>query len=156
MNSLSRYFRLPSKKLRYILCFLFGLISSSTSASTVFWYEDARGFEAALSQAQRKDKPLVVYFKTDWCKYCKKFESEYLTEFEIDLVLSRQYRVKLNPEHGAEEQKIADHFAITGYPYFIVIHPDREQATKISPLRKGKDWSVDRFKQALLAAFEGN
>lgn len=141
---------------RLIVACLLLLFTWSVSASTLVWYEQSSGFTRSERLAVAKHKPLVIYFRTDGCGYCKRFESEYLDDLQVDLLLSRQLRVKLNPENSAEEKALAVRFDVQGYPHFIVYDPDRDSITKLSPLRKGKDWDIAVFRRALTAILKGD
>ncbi len=69
------------------------------------WYEDADGYRNALSQQRIQHAPMLVYFRTDWCPYCRAFDGR-LGDAEMQRKLGAAIKVRLNPEHGPEERKL--------------------------------------------------
>ena len=86
------------------------------------WHEGADGFTAALEEALAEKRPLAVYFYTDWCHYCRQFESELLYRADVEDGLGFLTRVRINPESGAGEASIAQRYGVFSYPSFFV-HP---------------------------------
>ena len=86
------------------------------------WYEGADGFERAVETAEQEGKALMVYFRTDWCPYCRQFEEELLSTEEVNLFLSKVIPVTVNPESGRQEEEIASAYGVRGYPA-VFMHP---------------------------------
>jgi thioredoxin-like negative regulator of GroEL len=94
------------------------------------WHDGARGYQLGLGEQERSKAPMVVYFFTDWCPYCREFERELLYHWELERYLrSRAIKVRINPEKGAEEQAVARAFGLSGYPSFFL-------ATGAAPARR--------------------
>ncbi|HVR96560.1 MAG TPA: thioredoxin family protein [Thermoanaerobaculia bacterium] len=93
------------------------------------WREGAQGYQQALAEAKAYNKPLVVYFYTDWCPYCREFNSKLLSTPEVQDHLRHFAVVRINPEKGMEEKRIARQYRIGGYPSFFV-HPNSSQQPK--------------------------
>lgn len=78
---------------------------------------------------------MVVYFYTDWCGYCRRFEEQVLYTPEVDRFLSHvMVRVRVNPETGSQERAIANGYAVNGYPSFFLVAPAPDRR-KLSPYR---------------------
>ena len=57
------------------------------------------GFEALEDSLKVKTKPVVLYFYTDWCVYCKKMEKNAFKDAEVISELNEKfYAVKMNAE----------------------------------------------------------
>ena len=57
------------------------------------------GFEALDDSLQQQEKPVVLYFQTDWCTYCRKMEKQVFSRKEISELLNQDYyAVKMNAE----------------------------------------------------------
>lgn len=95
------------------------------------WYQGARGLEQAMAEAEKKGVPVAVYFYTDWCPYCRNFQTYLLDANSVDDYFQGMAVVKINPEKGAEAAALAKKYGIHGYPAFY-LHP-RAQA-KAEPL----------------------
>lgn len=86
------------------------------------WFEGADGFERAVDEARRGNKPLLVYFRTDWCPYCRQFEDSLLASDEVEIYLDKLVRVTIDPEAGREEARLASTYGVRGFPA-IFLHP---------------------------------
>ncbi len=102
----------------------FSSTNSSTNSSTGIkssWLSGASGYSSIRSLHEREKAPMIVYFYTDWCGYCKAFNRQLLDKSEVDEFLKSIPRVRINPETGDAEKALAKEFAILGYPSFFVI-----------------------------------
>ncbi|MBI2962927.1 MAG: thioredoxin family protein [Deltaproteobacteria bacterium] len=80
------------------------------------WYEDASGYEEATRQQKLYHAPLLVYFRVDWCPYCRAFD-QLLTDSEMRSKLGEVIKVRVNPEHGDAEMALFEQrFGGKGYP----------------------------------------
>ena len=86
------------------------------------WHQGADGFERAVEEARRLQRPLFVYFRTDWCPYCKQFEEGLLASKEVKRYVDDIVKVTINPELGPEENRIASTYGVRGFPA-IFMHP---------------------------------
>jgi thiol:disulfide interchange protein len=108
--------------------------------STVDWFEGADGFERAVEEAQRFQKPLFVYFRTDWCGYCKQFERNLLSDQTVIDHMDDVIKVTINPESGTAENQIAMAYQVRGYPA-IFMHPpvlEQPRAVRRTKMRDGR------------------
>lgn len=56
--------------------------------------------EKGLERSIKEGKPLIMYFHTEWCTYCKKMDSDIFKDREItDLMNNNYINVKVNPEN---------------------------------------------------------
>lgn len=101
---------------------LSALPGSAVEFSDLSWYEGAKGMERAVEEAQRYEKPLVIYFRTDWCPYCRQFEQDLLGTEEVEIFMKKLVCVTINPEAGAAEMQLASAYGVRGYPA-IFLHP---------------------------------
>ncbi|HVR28410.1 MAG TPA: thioredoxin fold domain-containing protein [Thermoanaerobaculia bacterium] len=86
------------------------------------WLQGAEGLFGAIESlnGERAAAPMVVYFYTDWCGYCRQFERELLGTPEVKKHLEDVLAVRINPESGAPEREIAEYYGVAGYPAFFV------------------------------------
>ena len=69
-------------------------------SGNVEWESLAKGLE----RSKEEGKPLLIYFYTDWCTYCKQMESEIFRDREITDWMNENYvNVKVNPEKETEK-----------------------------------------------------
>lgn len=97
------------------------------------WYQGARGLEQAMAEAEKTGVPVAVYFYTDWCPYCRNFQSYLLDATAVDAYFEGMAKVRINPEKGAEAAALARKYGIHGYPSFY-LHPQAQaKAEPLSP-----------------------
>ena len=104
------------------------------------WYEGASGYEQAFEEARRDQKPLMVYFRTEWCGYCRQFERELLSTETVQKYVDSVVKVTINPEAGREEAQIASAYRVRGFPA-IFMHPadlGPPQGIRRTAMRDGK------------------
>lgn len=112
--------------------FFFGIffIGISASFASEEWLDNANGYARGRDQAAHSSKPMVIYFYTDWCPYCRKFEKNTLIQPEVQKVLSSFVKVRINPEKGSREGQIADQYHVDGYPAVFFENPASKQVTQ--------------------------
>ena len=115
------------------------------------WYHGASGYEDALEEVIGEEKPLILYFHSESCKWCKKLDSEYLASYEVDQFLSNIPKVEISSSEEASEKALYDKYGVTGVPAFFVLMPsmDSKPAKSISPFIKGKHNTTDEFVDAI-------
>ena len=114
------------------------------------WEEGARGYESALTEAQRDASPMIVYFNTEWCPWCRQLNERYLPDSRVRSVLREFVKVSVNPEDGDRERRLFEQFGGGGYPGFFVAYPAGDaQPVKLSPFRKDGPWTPERFAQEI-------
>jgi thiol-disulfide isomerase/thioredoxin len=111
------------------------------------WEHGASGHSNALSWAEDEGLPLIVYFHTDWCGWCKKLDAEYLATAQMQEFLEGIPKVEINPDKGAAEKALAERkYRVTGYPYLVVYLPAYEsEPYRLHPFRRNGHLSVDQF-----------
>ena len=95
------------------------------------WYYDAWGHEEAMAEKAETGKTVVVYFYTDWCPYCQRFQKEVLSSAKGERFLEDFIKIRINPEHGVREEELAEDYESYGYPSFFLIPPDSDRAVRI-------------------------
>ena len=86
------------------------------------WYEGSTGFARALEDATGTGQPVLVYFYTDWCPYCRELDGELLTDPRVMTYLREVIKVRINPERSARDREVARVYGITGFPS-LFLHP---------------------------------
>ncbi|WP_339134436.1 MAG: thioredoxin family protein [Candidatus Electrothrix sp. GW3-4] len=140
--------------LTILAAILLGNTYTAEAITTSKWYTKASSFEKIEEAAQKKNKPYILFFYTDWCGYCKKMNKKYLSNAKIKLILAKHYRIKINPDNGEEEKALATAKGVNGYPDFRIVHPDGH-TLRIHPFRDGGSLKVKAFIRDLKAALKG-
>jgi len=90
------------------------------------WKDDVPGFIASMREQKENNKPIAIFFYTDWCPNCKQLREEVLSSPEVSHFMNDLLAVKINPEKGPLENQIAEEFGVYGYPTVILI-PGKNQ-----------------------------
>lgn len=99
---------------------LWPLVAAAAPAGEIDWLEGADGYRRGVEAAAAADRPLLVYFYTDWCPYCRQLNRELLTTDRVQAAVASMVAVRINPESGPEESALAARFGIRGYPALFV------------------------------------
>jgi len=115
------------------------------------WYHGASGYEDALDEVIGEEKPLILYFHSESCNWCKKLDSEYFASYEVDQFLRNIPKVEISSSEETPEKALYDKYSVTGVPSFFVLIPsmDSKPAKSISPFMKGKHKTTDEFIDAI-------
>ena len=112
------------------------------------WLEGASGYDRALKLQKELKVPLIVYFYTDWCPYCRDLDAEYFPHPAVEEYLRRVVKVRINPEDGPAERAIGDRYDVTGYPRFYVIRSPLSVPRNLQPFRRSGVLTPEQFAMA--------
>jgi thiol:disulfide interchange protein len=75
----------------------------SSGFEPAVWLQGADGLFGAIEslKKERAASPMVVYFYTDWCGYCRQFERELLGTEPVKKYFGDVLAVRINPESRA-------------------------------------------------------
>ena len=120
------------------------------------WHEGAAGYADAQREQDRSKAPMVVYFRTDWCPYCRQLEEGLLNDATVERYFRNELvKVRINPEDGSEERAVADQYGISSYPSVFIVGSKRAKPRRLSVRRKDQDdESVLRTPRELIADVE--
>ena len=101
------------------------------------WLRDRTGYYQAVRLSTKYGAPVLVYGYTDWCGYCRKLERKLLQNAEVEQLLSRFIKVKVNPEHSAADKRLFNLWGGRGYPALFIQDVSASTPTRIrGPFRK--------------------
>jgi len=125
-----------------VACRVFGADVSSdevlpprATVSTT-WHEDAPGWDAARSEQERVEAPLLLYVYVDWCPHCRRAERATLYLPETDAALQGVLKVRLNPEHRPRDKALATELDVKGYPRLLLFSAPGRSPLKLSVTHK--------------------
>lgn len=106
------------------------------------WFDGSQGYEVAKQRQSANGGPMLVYFRTDWCGYCKKLDKGLLDKHETRDQLRPIPKVEINPESSKANARLASHFGVRGYPSMYVVKANGE-FTKITGYKQsGGQWVI--------------
>jgi thiol:disulfide interchange protein len=121
---------------------------SGKSAAAQGWYNGSDGYEKAVVEQKSSGKPILLYFHTEWCGYCKRLEHDVFSTSTFGQKYGSVLKVKVNPETGSAEHSLAERYGIHGFPTVFVV----TGGTATEPIVGFSD--ADRFYSRLQQASE--
>lgn len=116
------------------------------------WNEGLDGYVKSIRLQKDNARPIAALFYTDWCPNCKRLREDILSTPEFRQFAEKNLIVvKINPEAGPMENKLAEEFGVFGYPSLFILPPDA-QNTKM--IRKTSHISVNKFIQQINSAID--
>lgn len=108
---------------------LVGVATLAAAAEMDFshWLENGEGYEDAMRAHRAEALPVVVYFRTDWCPYCRQFEDALLEVPEVVEAMKKMVLVRVNPEQSDVEMRLAGRYRVDSYPAMFV-HSTKSKA----------------------------
>ncbi|MEW5800819.1 MAG: DUF255 domain-containing protein [bacterium] len=101
-----------------------GPASEHTPEYSIVWQEWS---SALFSYAKAKDKLIFLYLQAPWCQWCRRLESESLTDPEVSLLISR-YFIPLQVDTDVRPD-LNLRYTMGGWPSIVVLTPEGEVIT---------------------------
>ncbi|MEM6702901.1 MAG: thioredoxin family protein [Acidobacteriota bacterium] len=156
--------RIPSSALRGVslltivalLLLLSSVLLAQERPDFEGWHAQAPGMNQAIGIQRNEGRPMLVYFYADWCGFCRQFETELLTDDGVNDALKDLIVVRINPENGPAERRLANMYGVNGYPALFVHSGASKTLSRIDRMKldQGKprmmtpDEFVDTFRTA--------
>ncbi len=83
----------------------------------------------ALNEANTTDKPLFVYFRSETCGWCKKFEEESFTNNSIVDILSDNFTIATIDVY--KQKNITRYYGVRGTPYELFLYANGTEIKKL-------------------------
>lgn len=116
------------------------------SSSIKFIYS----FPKALELSNKKNKPILINFYTDWCHWCKKLEVETFNDSTVKKVLTKFILLKIN---GDENFELTSKYLITGYPTVLFLDKEGNELSRVDGFLEANDFLLEL--QVALKRFGG-
>ncbi|HLO98231.1 MAG TPA: thioredoxin family protein [Fimbriimonas sp.] len=78
--------------------------------------------KTAFEEAKAQKKPVMVYFTTSWCGWCKIMEQQ--TFSKPTVIKQAQAYIPLKLDAEKEGKNLAAKYKVHAYPHFIFVNPD--------------------------------
>lgn len=95
--------------------------AAAGAASSAQWIDD---YEAGLAEAQRQQRPALVYFDAEWCSWCQRYKGEILGDARVRARLARDY-VAVRVDFDARPD-LVQRYRVRGLPYTLILSPAGE------------------------------
>ena len=85
------------------------------------WGSGIDGYIQANRDQSVTGKPIALFFYTDWCENCEALREQVLATNPVNDYFRNLHPVKINPELGSMENKLAQDYGVMGYPTFFLV-----------------------------------
>lgn len=111
------------------------------------WPQGIKSYKAVLEYAVKDEKPLLIYFYTDWCPFCKRLNEEYIASPEFKELSGGVYKVQINPEKSKSGERLfKKKYKGTGYPsVFVYVPAVSKELRQYHPFSKNNDLSPAKY-----------
>ena len=122
---------------------LLAMLMGNAAADDV-WRSD---FDAALAEARRLNRPLLVHFYADWCGPCRQMEQNVLRREQVQRELRRLVvPVKVNTDRAPA---VAERYHIDQLPTDLYLEPDGTPLVESSGYRGANEYVSAAVKNEL-------
>ncbi len=124
------------RKLYFFLLLLTLILNSCTNVQRIKWHN----FSDALLEQEESEKPLMFFFYSNSCVYCKLMEKSTLNNKEIAAIINNQFiPVKLNIDNKLpigknlpSPSQLASTFKVRGIPAIFFVNKEHKVIKKIT------------------------
>lgn len=102
---------------------IISLLSLLSALSWAGWFTD---LQKGLEVAKKENKPVVFYFYSDYCPYCKQVEEFVLSTEDFNKTIQNMVFIPLNISSD-EGSQWARKLGVPGVPTFVVYDPKSDR-----------------------------
>lgn len=111
---------------KWILPLLFLAACSPCNAQQTSWLTS---FDQATKLAKRNGVPVMIYFTTEWCGWCRIMERDTFSDAQVAKSSKAYVGVKLDAEK--EGKVLSQKYKVSAYPSFVFVTPDGREMGRI-------------------------
>ena len=106
--------------------------AAALNTKPIEWIEE---YDAGLTQAKKRGKPVFLLLYADWCGWCKKTMTETIPDPRISGLQDKFVWVKVNSD---KEKKYKQQYGQNGFPMIVLLKPDGTVLKKIDGYRDAR------------------
>jgi len=132
-------------------------VTTSSSYSPVQGFDEKRDaaadIRAAISEAQRTHKRVLLYVGGNWCPYCEQMHDLFQRDSELRQLRDAHFiTVPVAYGYGNDKgQALSSYTKVLGIPHFFVLESDGSllQSQHLVELRNGGNYSTQKMREFL-------
>lgn len=95
------------------------------------WLEDYEGHKQAIEAQAKYDNQMLICFYADWNDECVYLWENLLSDREFRGKTKQIIKVRINPEHGKDEGRLANQYRLRKYPTTLVVDKPHAKPRRI-------------------------
>jgi thioredoxin-like negative regulator of GroEL len=116
------------------------------------WLEGADGLGRAKKEQEYANVPLIIYFRVDWCPYCRRMDQDIITSSSVSQFLANVVKVRINPESSPPDREVARSMGVKSYPSVYVVPRPGATPEKIPSLSRKANEPIDLSAEKFISA----
>ncbi|HNT26680.1 MAG TPA: thioredoxin family protein [bacterium] len=124
-----------------------------TATAFAGWESGASSYDSIKARAKTAGTPYIVLVRADWCPWCRKLDA-FLDDNAIDALFRDKLAVKITPDNGDAEKRIAKDLGTKGFPSLFVILPNGSTQKLSLPLKGTNKEMLDALRAQLDALYK--
>ena len=133
-------------------CFIAAFLLFFAASLFAGWDNGAAAYESIKVRAKTAATPYIVLVRADWCPWCQKLDA-FLEDSAIDALFRDKLAVKITPDKGDAEKKIAKDLGVKGFPSMFVVLPNGSMQKISLPLKGSNKEMLDALRSQLDALY---
>jgi thiol:disulfide interchange protein len=107
-------------------------------------------YQEALSASKKHNRPIFLYFETEWCKWCKKMKSETLFDVDVENKLTTEYITCI-----VEDRTLLKKYKVSGVPSYLILDSSENVVMRDSGF-KNKEEMMNWLKPKNVSSIDEN
>lgn len=124
-----------------------GIIGPSKKVVISKQYDKGQSFE----KAEKKEKPIIVFFYTDWCGFCQKFAPTFAKVVKSKEI-KKNYAIAYVNCENPDNRELMEKYEVKGFPTVFVING--EEKTQLDNHKFFTPDAIEKVKEEILKANE--
>ena len=101
------------------------------------WYSGHADYIETTKLSDQYETPILIYMRTDWCQYCKEFESKLLTDSDVNEQLTKFIKIKINPDNSDQDKQLYKRLNGSGFPTLMFQYGENSKVIRVrAPYKK--------------------
>ncbi|MCA8998716.1 MAG: thioredoxin family protein [Planctomycetaceae bacterium] len=105
---------------------------AADSGRGISWIENP---QAGVTVARQSQRPMLLYFTTSWCHYCKKLDQTTWSHDAVREEIQTQFvPIKVD---GDRHKDLAKSLGVRGFPTLVMLSPDGRELNRVVGYKSG-------------------
>lgn len=129
-------------------------LHSTAGPREIVWLTD---YDQALDEARSKDKPVVLYLRTEWCTYCRQMDRTTLTDAAVVAEAGSEFVwLRLDAEKNERGASLRERFEVNDFPTFLLLDAEGEEIDRLKGYIPPERFALDLRTQVASPLSFGN